>query len=148
MAAISTRPDPGAGPSTRGLTNTWLAVLDRRAFVAGKDVFREGQEGRSAYIVESGTVEIWKSVGGERVVLALLGRGAVFGEMALIDLAPRMATATALEHTICVVIPEPLLRTRLAAADPVVRALIRILVRNVRAMSSSGPAEADDEPLG
>lgn len=43
-----------------------------------------------------------------------------------------MASATAIKETVCVVMPENLLRTRLASADPFVRDLLFVLVRGLR----------------
>lgn len=123
---------PLRAPSSMGRV---LAVLDRKVFYKGRDVFREDQPGRVAYIVESGEIEISKALDGRRVVLGRVGRGGVFGEMALIDDAPRMATATASTDTVCIVVPEATLTQKLAAADPFIRALVRIMVRNIRSLS-------------
>jgi CRP-like cAMP-binding protein len=112
-----------------------LNVLDRKVFYKGKDIFREGQPGRAAYIVESGEIEIAKSVDGRRVVLGRVGRGGVFGEMALLDEAPRMASATALRDTVLIVVPEATVAEKMAAADPFIRALVRIMTRNVRSLT-------------
>ena len=64
---------------------------DVEAYQAGAAVFREGEQGELMYVVRSGEIDI--SVQG--VAVESVGRGRVFGEMALIDGAPRSATATA-----------------------------------------------------
>jgi len=72
-----------------------LANLSRpRRFAAGEAVFAEGDLGDSLYVIVSGEVEISRH---ERagVPLAVLGAGACFGEMALIDREHRSATASA-----------------------------------------------------
>jgi CRP/FNR family cyclic AMP-dependent transcriptional regulator len=57
---------------------------------------REGQvESASLYIIEDGSVEITRWQSKTRVKLATLGPGQYFGELAIIDGAPRSATATA-----------------------------------------------------
>jgi CRP/FNR family transcriptional regulator, cyclic AMP receptor protein len=58
---------------------------------AGETIFREGDEGRVMYVVVEGAVRL--SVTGRS--LEKVGPGGVFGEMALIDAAPRSATAFA-----------------------------------------------------
>lgn len=63
----------------------------------GEFFFREGDKGESMFVLESGSVEVRKTVGGSELPLCRLGRGACFGEMALIDLSPRSASVQALE---------------------------------------------------
>jgi len=58
-------------------------------------IFREGDSGDKMYLIQSGAVEITKNLGGEETVLAVLGPGEFFGEMALIDPQPRSATGKA-----------------------------------------------------
>ena len=71
------------------------------SFRAGQDVFREGEPGDVMYVVRQGQVEL--RVKG--VLMETLGPGGVLGEMALIDHAPRSATATA--KTDCELVPIP-----------------------------------------
>ena len=64
---------------------------DLLRFEAGKVVFREGDPGDAVYVVLDGKVEL--RVGGRLV--ETVGPGGILGEMALIEHAPRVATATA-----------------------------------------------------
>jgi CRP/FNR family cyclic AMP-dependent transcriptional regulator len=64
---------------------------DARELAAGQTIFLAGDAGDCMYAVLDGEVELRK---GERV-LETVGHGGVFGEMALIDGAPRSATAMA-----------------------------------------------------
>ena len=66
-----------------------------RTLTADEYLFREGESAEYGYVVKSGQMEIVKtSVTGE-IVLAELGPGSLFGEMALIDGSPRSASARA-----------------------------------------------------
>ena len=58
----------------------------------GKLLFSEGEAGDAAYVVTSGDVEIFKTVGDREVLLATGGAGRVFGEMALLLDEPRNAS--------------------------------------------------------
>ena len=109
-----------------------MQALDRQVFGAGKIIFREGDEGAAAYLIESGLVEISKIGHGGSVPIGRLGERGIFGEMALIDDGPRMATATALEETVCVVIAHDEIQSRLRKLDPFMNAVMCILVENVR----------------
>jgi signal transduction histidine kinase len=67
-----------------------------RNFPAGQVIFSAGDPGDGFYVVETGRVQISAVVAGsDSRVLASIGAGDFFGEMAVIDDAPRSATATA-----------------------------------------------------
>ncbi|MEW5726493.1 MAG: cyclic nucleotide-binding domain-containing protein, partial [Pseudomonadota bacterium] len=76
----------------------------RKVFAAGTLIFGEGDSGHEAYVVEYGRVAVFKTVRNRRVELGEVTQGGIFGEMALIDDQPRMASAMAEEETACVVI--------------------------------------------
>ena len=69
-----------------------------RNLAAGDVIFREGEVGDFAYQVVKGKIEVTKFNGDEYVTLALLEKGALFGEMALIDKQPRSAMARAVNE--------------------------------------------------
>ena len=68
-------------------------------FQALKLIFAEGDHGDEAYRVIEGSVEISIQRDGQKLVLARLGAGETFGEMAMIESRPRSAMARALEPT-------------------------------------------------
>jgi CRP-like cAMP-binding protein len=70
-----------------------IAKLVERPFDARACVFREGDQGRSMYIVRAGQLLVCKSIlGGTPIRLARLGPGDFFGEMTLIEMQPRAST--------------------------------------------------------
>jgi len=73
------------------------SVIDVRHLAAGDTLFQVGEPGESLYVVRSGEVELFiKDTAGQRIPLAIVGAGEVFGELALLDRSPRTATAVAL----------------------------------------------------
>ncbi len=76
----------------------------------GKDIpkgtvlFREGDPGKEMYVLQSGKVAISKKVRDVEKVLAILGPGEFFGEMAIISNKPRNASATVEEEARVLVI--------------------------------------------
>ena len=62
---------------------------------AGTHVIQEGQPGRGLYVLLSGEADVWKRDGEEKVLLATLGPGDVFGEIALLHEQTTTATVTA-----------------------------------------------------
>ncbi len=73
-------------------------------FQPGQVIFREGESSQEAYRILRGRVEISIAADGKPVILAQLGEGDIFGEMAMVDERPRSASAQALEVTECEVL--------------------------------------------
>jgi MFS family permease len=67
------------------------AGLDHAQFAPGQTVFAQGEAGNRFYVVESGRAEVIRN----GRVINTLGRGAGFGEIALLDARPRTATILA-----------------------------------------------------
>ena len=111
------------------------SVLQRQTFQAGDSIFKEGDEGNMAYVVQSGEVEIFKEIDGKDTVLGVVGQGGIFGEMALIDSKPRMACARASKGSTIIIVTRAMFEQKLGKADPFIRGLLNILVDNVRALS-------------
>ncbi|MFP4306773.1 MAG: putative bifunctional diguanylate cyclase/phosphodiesterase [Desulfococcaceae bacterium] len=81
------------------------AVCRPRDFRPEEVVFSEGAPGDEFFIVLEGAVDIWKDYDGpERGLLATCGPGESFGELALIDQAPRSATVVARDAVSALVI--------------------------------------------
>ena len=86
-------------PLFRPLDRTQQLDLVRR-FVGHEvaqqtDIIREGEPGRGLYVLLHGSVDVWKRDGAQKVLLATLGAGDVFGEMSLLHGAAATATVTA-----------------------------------------------------
>ena len=71
----------------------------------GSTIFTEGDPGDGAYFIGKGKVEIrCSTVSGTNRVLAIVGPGEIFGEMALLDQATRSASAVAIETSLLYVV--------------------------------------------
>jgi EAL domain-containing protein (putative c-di-GMP-specific phosphodiesterase class I) len=104
-------------------------------FPAGHLIFQEGDEGDCVYIVESGEVRItaWTAQH-EEVQIGLISAGEMFGEMALIDQSPRMASATAQTEVELMVVPRDYFESRIGAADPLIRLCMKLLMQRYKEM--------------
>jgi CRP/FNR family cyclic AMP-dependent transcriptional regulator len=109
--------------------------LERITYQPGDKIFAEGDTGDRAYIVESGIVEISRDVGGKKMTLGTIEKNGIFGEMALIDEATRIASATAMIETVCIPVPKQAIQAHLASADPLLRKLVQVLLSNARSLS-------------
>ena len=73
-----------------------LRMLRPVSYKAGELIFRQGEEGRAAFVIQSGAVEIFLQADQDAIVLARFQSGELFGELALIDGSPRSAGARAI----------------------------------------------------
>jgi len=65
---------------------------------AGRVIFNENEQGDTMYIIQKGRVKITKRIGNVEKILMVLQKGDFFGEMAIVNQAPRTATATAVDN--------------------------------------------------
>ncbi len=108
------------------------SILQRQTYQAGDRIFKEGDEGNQAYVVQSGEVEIVKEIDGVVTVLGTVGQGGIFGEMALIDSKPRMALARCYKGSTIIIVSRGMFEQKLAKSDPFIRGLLNILVNQIR----------------
>lgn len=127
-------------------TAPMFKLLDReqgidlvRRFVAHEiapltDIIQEGEPGRGLFVVLQGAVDVWKRDGAEKVLLATLGPGEVFGEMSLLQATPATATVTAAQRSTVLFLAREYVE-RLMANLPVLRAYLEGL-NDERAMDT------------
>jgi CRP-like cAMP-binding protein len=110
--------------------------VERKVFYEGQYVFRAGDVGDRAYLVQEGCIQIQRTrPDGVVVTLGEVKKGGIFGEMALVDDQPRMACAFAKEQTTVIIVGRDQFQAKLDKTDPFIRALLKIFVRNIRAIT-------------
>ena len=130
----------------KGMDATELNNLSRQFRVLemceGSTVFIEQMPGESLYLIEEGTVKISKMFAeGEERTLVVLGPEDVFGEMAILDGAPRSVTARVAETARLLVLKKTDF-DQLCASDP---RLGMKLMRNIVRLFSQRVRENNDE---
>ena len=108
-----------------------------RRFRRGEVIFHQGDPGDALFIVRGGAIKILlPSETGDEAILATLRPGDVFGELALLDGAPRSATAVALEPTETLILPRDQFR-ELLATEPAIRdALLASIAGELRRLTN------------
>jgi CRP-like cAMP-binding protein len=106
--------------------------LEKLTLHSGTVLFRQGDPGDAAYILDKGKIVIFQQVEGQRVELDSIKPGEIFGEMAVIDRSERMATAVAAAESVVTRIPEPLFAAKLEGTHKFVRALVAMFIKNIR----------------
>ena len=110
--------------------------LRRRRFRRNEVIFHQGDPGDSLHVVASGAVKIvLPSAEGEEAIIATLRPGDFFGELALLDGAPRSATATALEPSDTLVLPRPVFVDLLDTLPGLRDALLADLAKELRRLT-------------
>ena len=117
-------------------------ILDRRVFPEGHRFFNQGDPASSAFLIQSGRVGIRRITDNKVQELAQLGPGRIFGELALINAAPRLASAVALERTVCEVIRKELFDGVIHSMPPILRALTKIYVTQLSSVRKKEPEPA------
>lgn len=124
-------------PLFQGLPDTELqafADLTReRTYPKGSVIFFENDRGDSLYLVAEGQVKV-VLIGedGREVILSILGKGSFFGEMALIDDAPRSAHVISMDDAKVLTLRREDFQARLRANPEVAIGLLKELSRRLR----------------
>jgi CRP-like cAMP-binding protein len=127
-------------PLFAGLPRRLLRRLATRflekAYDSGDVVFHQGDPGRALFVVVEGTVEITQSTPRGDQVVATLGAGDAFGELALIDESPRSGSAVIAEPARLLILYktdfDALMTVEARIAVIVLRNLSRVLATYVR----------------
>ena len=113
------------------------AGMRSRRFRRGEVIFHIGDPGDALFVIVSGEVKIsLPSETGDEAILATLRQGDVFGELALLDGAPRSASASALMPTETVILPRDRFRELIATETGVRDALLASIAGELRRLTT------------
>lgn len=134
-------------PLFQGLSRRDLQVLAassrERDYPAGAALLRQGETGVGLFIITSGSVHVTQTTqDGETRDLGDFGRGAVLGEMSLLDDMPRTASVVATEPTKALVIPVWDFRAALRESPDISIKLLTVLSHRLRASESQNAGQA------
>lgn len=102
-----------------------------REFPAGTVLFREGDAGQHMYVLQTGRVRITKETANGASVLAILGPGEFFGEMAILNEKPRTATADVLDDARVLVLDARTFEAMVVGNTEIAVRLIKKLARRL-----------------
>jgi CRP/FNR family cyclic AMP-dependent transcriptional regulator len=118
--------------SRRDLKHLAAGVITRD-YKKGEAIVQEGDNAVAFYVIKAGQVDIIQGRGGKSAkVLATLGPGDFFGEMALLDSYPRSASAVATEPTQCLVLSRWDFMAELRTNPHVAVQMLPVLSRRLR----------------
>lgn len=116
-----------------GLLAELAGLLQPVRYVKGQVVFGRGEQGDCMYIIASGQVMVHDG----ELVLSWLGAAEVFGEMAILDAEPRMASVTAQTEVLLYRLDQQPFYQLMAGRSEVLRAILRILLHRLRLQAHS-----------
>jgi signal transduction histidine kinase len=99
---------------------------------AGELLFSEGSIGQSAYVIQQGQLEIYKTSDGKHIQLAVRQPGEVIGEMALLQAAPRSASAQAVSECRLIVISHEQMDHLLNSSPSASRTMLSTITERLR----------------
>jgi serine phosphatase RsbU (regulator of sigma subunit) len=109
-----------------------MKVVVTRNYPADSIICREGQLEHIFYIIQKGQVAFTKRMAQGEQFLGTKGPGEFFGELGVLDRAPRAATVLAISDCCLIEIDEQTLDNILARNPSVARAIMRGITRSVR----------------
>lgn len=95
---------------TRQELEAFVELADPIMFKVGETIVRQDDPGDCMYVLVSGTVTVTHHRNGKAIELAILQRGDFFGELALVDEAPRSADVKANDNCMLLKVPSSVLR--------------------------------------
>lgn len=121
--------------------------MKKQMFKKGYVIIKEGSFGKCAYIVESGKVEVSKTVDETKTVFLTLGNKQIFGEMGLIEDKPRSATVTALVDSELSVLNRDEFNELFNSNRKIILPIIKALFERLRIATATITADAETEAL-
>ncbi len=115
-------------------------IIEILPLAKGQYLFRQGDEAKAAYILNNGTIGIFKEQDGKKVPIVRVKKGEFFGEMAIIDGRPRGTSAMALEDCTLSLVSRDMIEEKLGASDSLIRTVVHMLTNSLRTVNEAyGP---------
>lgn len=110
-------------------------IQSQKEFKKGDTIIKQGDKGECAYIIDKGKVSIHiEKDDGSHFSVGSRSEGAVIGEMALVDNAPRTATVIAEDDCTLMEITREDYARRLQSADPIIKTITQVISTRYRDM--------------
>ncbi len=109
----------------------------RRSYEAGKVIVEQGAEGIGLMVIVAGKVQVLKKpASGEALEIATMGPNEFFGEMTVLDSAPRSASVVATERTECLVLSSWAFKAAMETHPQIALQVLPVVVSRYRETSA------------
>jgi uncharacterized protein (TIGR02266 family) len=114
--------------------SSFHSLATEESFKDGQVIFKEGSAGDWIFIILSGSVEISKTVGGQKRIIEILSTGEIFGELGFIGGVKRTATAKAIGPTTLGIIDRKFLDNEFNMLSGQFRAILVAVIHRFKKM--------------
>ncbi|WP_304085106.1 Crp/Fnr family transcriptional regulator [Maridesulfovibrio ferrireducens] len=118
-----------------------------RNYHKGKVIFHEGQESKVAYMIKSGSVNVFKNIDNKKTVLMTLHRGDIFGEMSLLANEKRSVSVEAASYCELVPLTEDIMNRLLDASPVTIKKIVELLAERVLRVDNEAVTVAEGGPF-
>ncbi|HBR69873.1 MAG TPA: hypothetical protein DEA55_10915 [Rhodospirillaceae bacterium] len=105
---------------------------ETRSFAKGECIVVRGQQADAAYIIKQGKAKVYRDEGNEAPVMALLGPGEIFGEMAILRFDHYTLSVKAVEDVVAYVITPDMLHEQMRDAHPLMKKVLDTLLDRMK----------------
>jgi CRP-like cAMP-binding protein len=135
-------------PYVKGVKFSFDSGDPVRSYEKNSMIFSEGENGDELYIIRTGSVKIVKIVDDNEVLLAVLKAGDIFGEMALLESKPRVASAVAYENCQVTVLNKANFEMAIIQEPQMIARLTTLLAERIWSIYRQLANTLIDNPLG
>jgi len=121
---------------------TTTSMQNIKSYHKGRSIYNEGQKGTVAFMIKKGSVNLYRSTNGKRVVVDSLSRGEIFGEMSVLSGTERTESAEAAEYCDLLVLTEQVIQAMIAKCPKTIQHLTKLLIKRVRKAGDVNPNKA------
>lgn len=118
---------------------TTQSVQNVKSYHKGQSIYKEGQKGTVAFMIKKGTVNVYRTVKGKKVILDCLVKGEIFGEMSVLSGTERTESAEAAEYCDLLVLTEQVIQNMISRCPKTIQHLTKLLIKRVRKAGDFNP---------
>jgi CRP-like cAMP-binding protein len=125
---------PESQPEKKGIHKevAMFQITRCEDFADGQTIFKEGSFGDWMYVVADGAVEISRTINGKKIIITLLEKGEIFGEVAFVCKDSRSATAQAVGKTTVGIIDRNVFDKQFNSMSGDFQTLMKILAQRLK----------------
>ncbi|GJL86234.1 MAG: hypothetical protein DHS20C02_20090 [Micavibrio sp.] len=103
-----------------------------KSFTKGERIVAKGEQAEAAYIIKEGKAKVYQDEDNDQPMMALLGPGEIFGEMAILRFNHYTLSVKAEEDVVAYVITPDMLNEQMQAAHPLVKKVIDTILDRMK----------------